>query len=92
MPAPTVKPRYVPPEAASCYCSISRTTLYKLIKSGEIRSSTIGARRVIDLDSVDAFLERRRDDLGGPDPSPETPACPASTTSSSMSGSGSTSS
>lgn len=65
---PTVEQRYCSVEAASHYCAVSRTTIYKLIRDGEIRSSLVGVRRVVDLRSIDEYLDRNRDRLADPDP------------------------
>lgn len=39
--------------------SIGRTSLYKLLKSGTLKSTTIGRRRLIDLASLKSLLGGR---------------------------------
>jgi excisionase family DNA binding protein len=42
-------------EATAAY-GLSRTTLYKLIKSGALHSVKVGGRRLIPTDSIEALL------------------------------------
>lgn len=42
-------------EAAAAY-RLSRTTLYKLIANGVLRSVKVGGRRLIPLDALEALL------------------------------------
>ena len=58
-----IRPRWVSIEAASFYCSVSRATVYRLIEREDIVASSIGSRRLIDLDSIDDYLARRRGGL-----------------------------
>lgn len=37
---------------------ISRTKFYELIKSGDIRTFTVGGRRLVRREDIEAFLER----------------------------------
>lgn len=83
MTAPVLLPRFVSPESAANYLSVSRTTIYKLIRDGEIHSSLIGSRRVVDRLSLDDYAERHRDRPDPPPPTPPNPGpwpCPDSTT------------
>ena len=77
MPAtsPSIKPRYCSVEAAASYSSVSRTTIYKLINQGEIDSANIGTRRVVDLESIDRYIERHKDRPALP--APESAPSPA---------------
>lgn len=45
-------------EQAAAALSIGRTTTYALIKSGELRSLTIGRLRRIPLDEIEAYTAR----------------------------------
>jgi excisionase family DNA binding protein len=42
-------------EAAAAY-RLSRSTLYKLIGSGVLRSAKVGGRRLIPVDAIEALL------------------------------------
>ena len=77
MPAPSIKPRYASVEAAASYCSVSRTTIYKLIQTGDIDSSNVRARRVVDLESIDRYVASRRDSPAILSLPAEPPPCPA---------------
>jgi excisionase family DNA binding protein len=46
-------------EAAAKAYGLSRTTLYKLLREGRLRSVLIGRRRLILCDSLDALLAAR---------------------------------
>lgn len=59
-PAPTVKRRYISPEAAAEYLGISTRTVRRLISSGELRAYRVrgGDRLVrVDLNDLDAVLD-----------------------------------
>lgn len=49
-----------PAEIADMY-GISRPTLYQAMRRGELKSAKVGARRVIYLSDMDAFLDARRE-------------------------------
>lgn len=40
--------------------SCGRSTVYKLIEAGELETVTIGRRRLVVAESVDAYIERLR--------------------------------
>jgi len=42
--------------AAVAYSGISRSAIYELLGAGKIQSHRIGASRVIDRESLDAFI------------------------------------
>lgn len=50
---------------ATCqkYSGLSHTTLWRLVKSGDIRSAKIGRSVRIDLRSLEAFMEKRAHSL-----------------------------
>ena len=43
---------------ASSYLSLGRTTIYKLMKSGELESFTIDSKRLFDVEDLDEFIDR----------------------------------
>ncbi|MFA7584924.1 MAG: helix-turn-helix domain-containing protein [Novosphingobium sp.] len=45
---------------ASAACGISRTTIYGLIKDGELAPVKIGARTLIAHADIEALIERKR--------------------------------
>jgi excisionase family DNA binding protein len=57
---------------------ISRTTVYELIKSGELRRVKIGARALITSESLAAYLVRQRHGAAQPydEPLPVCCSCP----------------
>lgn len=57
-----VAPKLIPwwPDAGKALGGIGRTTTYKLIKSGELPSVTIGRRRFVASQDLDEYVERRR--------------------------------
>lgn len=56
---PTSPPRAVSPKEAGRLLGLSRPMIYRLIDEGELRSFTVGSRRCILLDDLDAFIDRR---------------------------------
>lgn len=52
-------PGAFPPVAAAEYVAVSRSTLYELIKSGEISVIKLGRRTIIARSELDDFLRRR---------------------------------
>ena len=67
-----VEPRWAHPDGAVAYSGIGRTQIYSLIKSGAIRSIRISkndsvrgrAQRLIDLRSIDRWIESHGDEGG----------------------------
>lgn len=55
-------PRLIPwwPDAGKALGGISRTTTYRLIKSGDLPSVTIGRRRFVAVCDLQAYVEERR--------------------------------
>lgn len=51
-----IPPRWLKIPTAVSYSAIGRSTLYELMNAGKIRSHRIGAARVIDRESLDAFI------------------------------------
>jgi excisionase family DNA binding protein len=49
------------PEVASLL-GITERFVWTLIKDGDLESIKIGARRVVPIESIDAFIERRREE------------------------------
>jgi hypothetical protein len=66
-------PRWAHPDQAVQYSGLGRTFLYGLIKAGDVKSVRISknnkargrAQRLIDLRSVDAWIERHAKQNGG---------------------------
>ena len=65
-------------DAQSELGGISRTTVYELIKSGELRRVKIGARALITSESLAAYLVRQRHGAAQPydEPLPVCCSCP----------------
>jgi hypothetical protein len=67
-----VEPRWAHPDAAVAYSGLGRTFLYGLIRAGEISSVRISknskakgrAQRLIDLRSIDQWIERHAENGG----------------------------
>lgn len=53
-------PRAVSVEAAAELLGVGRTTMFGLIRSGEVRTVTIGRRRLVPVTEVDAYVDRLR--------------------------------
>jgi excisionase family DNA binding protein len=45
------------PDGAVKYLGLSRTLIYRLMASGEIRNAKIGRRRIVKYSDLDAFYE-----------------------------------
>mgnify|MGYP000873669816 FL=1 len=52
-------PGAFPPAAAAEYVGVGRSTLYELIKGGEIAVIKVGRRTIIARSELDDFLRRR---------------------------------
>lgn len=55
-PRQPVTPRWLKVPAAVAYSGICRSTIYELMNARKIKSHLIGAARVIDRESLDAFI------------------------------------
>jgi len=49
------------PDAGRALGGLGRTSVYLLIKSGELPSVTIGRRRFVAVQDLDAYIQRRRE-------------------------------
>lgn len=60
--APIDTRRLIPwwPDAGQMLGGIGRTSVYHLIKSGELPSVTIGRRRFVAVQDLEEYVERRR--------------------------------
>jgi excisionase family DNA binding protein len=54
-PAP-LAPRFIKIAAAAQYSAISRSKLYELLAARKIKSHRIGGARVVDRESLDAYI------------------------------------
>lgn len=45
--------------------SLGRSKIYKLVKSGQLKSRLVGRRRLISMSSIQRLLERETGDGGG---------------------------
>ena len=61
----TIQPRWMKVATAVRYSGISRSSLYELLNSGKIRSHRIGGSRLIDRESLDAFISSQPATLPG---------------------------
>ena len=52
----SVIPRWLKLPAAVAYSGIGRSTIYTLLNAGKVKSHRIGSSRVIDRESLDAFI------------------------------------
>ena len=51
-----VEARFLRPEPASRYISVSRATFYNLLNAGKLKSHRIGGARLIDREELDRFV------------------------------------
>jgi excisionase family DNA binding protein len=58
MPKPPIEPRYVSVREAARRAGVSRSRIYELLKSGEIDAVKDGARTLVIVASLDAWLDR----------------------------------
>lgn len=45
-------------DEAAAYLCVSKRSFYKLVEAGEVRKVPIGARRFIDVQDLDDYVER----------------------------------
>jgi excisionase family DNA binding protein len=57
MPESTMGPRYVGAKDVSAVTGLGRSTVYVLLKTGQIRSVWFGARRLIPVEELNRFVE-----------------------------------
>lgn len=58
------RPRFLTPAEVADHLRVSSMTVYRLIKSGELRAARIGKSYRISEDDVDAYLAARFSDAG----------------------------
>jgi excisionase family DNA binding protein len=63
--APSGHPLIYSTEEARAILKIGRSTMIRLVLSGELRSITIGRRRLISVQALEAFIRQREDAQGG---------------------------
>lgn len=56
----TAQPLAYRPETAAAQLGVGRTTIYELLKTGELESIKVGRSRVIPADALVQYLERKR--------------------------------
>lgn len=61
----TIEPEWITYEEAQRLTSLGRTTLWRLVKSGEIRTTHVGCAVRINRESLGAYMERAAE--GAPD-------------------------
>lgn len=54
-----IMPRWLKIPAAVAYSGISRSTFYELMNARQVKSHRIGGARVLDRESIDAFISSR---------------------------------
>ena len=54
--SPSILPRWMKVATAADYSALGRSTLYELLNAGKIKSHRIGGSRLIDRESLDAFI------------------------------------
>jgi excisionase family DNA binding protein len=64
MATSSARPRFLTPAEVAEELRVSSMTVYRLIKSGELRAARIGKSFRIREDDVDAYLARRFSDAG----------------------------
>lgn len=50
---------YTVAEAQEMFCGISKDTIYRLIKDGELEAFKIGIKIIIKKDSIEDFVKRK---------------------------------
>jgi excisionase family DNA binding protein len=54
------KPAFMGINAGADYLGLGRTSIYRLIKAGEIEAAQVLGRTMLVMESLDAFVERQR--------------------------------
>jgi excisionase family DNA binding protein len=62
---PVTKPKTLTVKSACEYADIGETLLYTLIRSNAVASIVLGRRRLIFVDSLDAYLDRLHEEQKG---------------------------
>ena len=57
LPTDAPEPRFVGVPEAQTVLGLSRTSVYALLDSGQLRSARCGGRRLIPVDELDRFAE-----------------------------------
>lgn len=52
-----LKPAAMSPDLAAAHLGLGRTTTYRLIKEGSLRSIKVGRRRLVPTDEIARFLK-----------------------------------
>ena len=60
----SARPRFLTPAEVAEQLRVSSMTVYRLIKSGELRAARIGKSYRISEDDVDTYLQARFSDAG----------------------------
>ncbi len=55
------KTAYLRPEGAATYISVTRSTIYRHIEEGRLRSYLVGGTRLIKISDLDALVEAGAD-------------------------------
>jgi excisionase family DNA binding protein len=64
MATSSARPRFLTPAEVAEQLRVSSMTVYRLIKSGELRAARIGKSYRISEDDVDTYLQARFSDAG----------------------------
>ncbi len=64
MATSSARPRFLTPAEVADQLRVSSMTVYRLIKSGELRAARIGKSYRIREEDVDAYLQARFSDAG----------------------------
>ena len=64
MATPPARPRFLTPAEVADQLRVSAMTVYRLIKSGELRAARIGKSYRISEDDIDTYLQARFSDAG----------------------------
>jgi excisionase family DNA binding protein len=62
----SVRPTWASYKDASVYCGLGRTTLWQLRGENLIKSAKVGSRVLINLPSLDEYLQKKAEDGNSP--------------------------